>query len=60
MDELKERLKNVSDCYDDFVGGVIAAVRDGEKTAEEVLSYLNENPNAETSDVLDFIFDMLE
>ena len=55
---LKEKLSNVSDTYPNFVRGIIEDCEyykdKNPHIAEEVLQYIDENPNADTSDILDF------
>ena len=54
--EFKKILENVSDTYKDFVNGMLLSVKTDEDR-EKVASFINDNPNADTSDIADFFFD---
>lgn len=56
-DELKNALRNVTDSYEDFVTGSFASVKGNEAHQEKLLKYLKDNPNVQTDDVIDYIFD---
>lgn len=58
-EELKKALRNVPDSYEDFVRGSFASVKDDEESQKKLLEYLRENPEAQTDDVIDYIFDEL-
>lgn len=58
-EKLKEALSKVADCYDDFIRGSLAQVNGSEKKQEKLLQYLNDNPDAKTDDVIDYIFDAI-
>ncbi len=51
MDELKELLIKVSDCYSDFVTGVMAEARDCPEKLDELKAFIKEHPEATTSDI---------
>lgn len=52
MDELKELLLQVSDCYSDFVYGVMADVRDNPDRLNDIIQFIKDNPEATTSDII--------
>ena len=54
MDELKELLEHVSDTYEDFVGGVVCAIKHG-GCMQEVKEYIVRNPEATSSDILEYL-----
>lgn len=56
-DELKDALRNVPDSYEDFVKGSFASVKGNEEHQKKLLQYLKSNPEAQTDDVIDYIFD---
>lgn len=58
-EELKEALRNVPDSYNDFVKGSFASVKSDEECQKKLLEYLRKNPEAQTDDVIDYIFDEL-
>lgn len=55
MEELVERLNKVSDSYFGFVAGVSAYVREDPSRLSVVNDYLNDNPEAMSSDILGFV-----
>lgn len=52
MDELKKKLESVVDTYDDFIIGLIWEVRDGDIDRDELVSYIDQHPEATTSDII--------
>lgn len=56
-DELKDALRNVPDSYEDFVKGSFASVKGNEGHQKKLLQYLKDNPDAQTDDVIDYIYD---
>lgn len=58
IETLKEKLNNVSDTYPEFVRCVLEDCEDykdkNPHIAEQVLRYIEENPKADSSDILDF------
>lgn len=56
-DELKDALRNVPDSYEDFVKGSFASVKGNEEHQKKLLQYLKDNPDAQTDDVIDYIYD---
>jgi len=55
MEELKKALESVSDCYDDFVRGMIIIIKKKEELAEKIIDYIKENPEAKTDDVIEYL-----
>lgn len=55
MEEFTIRLSNVSDSYYGFVAGVLNYVKKKESRFKAVSEYMDNNPDALTSDILDFI-----
>lgn len=55
MEELLARLNNVEDAYYGFVGAVLTYVKKKTSRYDEVLNFLDSNPGAHSSDILDFI-----
>ena len=55
MEEITIRLNNVPDTYYGFVAGVLSYVRKKESRLKAVEKYMNDNPSALTSDILEFI-----
>lgn len=51
MEELKQLLLRVSDCYSDFVCGVMAEARDYPEHLDDLIKFIKENPQATTSDI---------
>lgn len=51
MEELKQLLLQVSDCYSDFVYGVMAEARDYPERLDELIQFIKDNPEATTSDI---------
>lgn len=55
MDELMEALKSVSDCYDDFLDGVISAVDGDEEMADKIIEFIENGGMVTTSDVIEYL-----
>ncbi|MBO4280764.1 MAG: hypothetical protein J5872_02835 [Lachnospiraceae bacterium] len=55
MKELTVRLQAVPDSYYDFVVAVLTYVKKKQSRMDKVSEYLDNNPNATTSDILWFI-----
>lgn len=55
MDELKEALESVSDCYDDFIEGVMMAAKDDEDSIEKIIAFIYEDENRTTSDIIEYL-----
>ena len=55
MDELKKALESVQDKYSDFVNGISGLLSDDEEYQQKVTQFINDNPGAQTSDVLTFL-----
>lgn len=55
MEKLRIALENVSDSYEDFVIGLLAIASEYDM-AEQIISYLRYYPNAETSDIIGYVF----
>lgn len=61
LEKLKEKLRNVNDTYPEFVRGIIEyCEKYSEKNpqiTEQVLKYVEENPNADSSAIIDYTDD---
>lgn len=55
MNELKERLINISDSYFDFVGAMLQYARRKPEHLTAMNKFLDENPDATSSDVIFFV-----
>ena len=55
MDELYERLNKISDSYFAFVLGIVSYVKMKPSRLDVVLTFLRDNENAKSSDVVKFI-----
>lgn len=55
MKELTIKLNNVEDSYYGFVAGVLTYVKKKESRYIKVNDFIDNNPNALTSDILEFI-----
>ena len=55
MEEFAIRLNNVADSYYGFVVAVLTYVKNKESRLELVESFMNTNPSALSSDILEFI-----
>ena len=55
MEEFTNRLNNVSDAYYGFVVAVLTYVKKKQSRYEVVEEFMNNNPSASTSDILEFI-----
>lgn len=55
MEELEKRLNNVTRSYEDFVLGIMCYIDNKENRCKAVNDYLNENPNATSSEVIWFV-----
>ena len=61
MDKLKElesKLKQVEGTYPDFYNGVLREAREN-GLIEKLLAYISDNPFADTSDILDYVGELL-
>ena len=54
MEELENALKSVPDCYDDFLYGMKAFLKDDEENAEKIIEFIKEDPNRKTDDVIEY------
>ena len=52
MEELKTLLENVSDSYYDFVRAMLQSAKEHYDRIDEIIAYINDNPEADTSDIL--------
>ena len=61
MEELTERLKNVSDSYYDFVIGIRRYVRNVDNGVQMMIDFIKEHPDAKSDDIIDALeaFEML-
>lgn len=57
-EKLIERLRQVEDAYDDFVNGTILFCKDEENGLEKLQSFLDENPKAKSSEILECVADI--
>lgn len=55
MDELYERLNTIPDSYFAFVLGIVSYVKMKPSRLDVVLTFLRDNENAKSSDVVKFI-----
>ena len=55
MEKLQQMLRDVSDSYWDFVEGVMIYAKDKEEHCVELIEYIEEHPEACTSDILKFV-----
>lgn len=55
---LKKALRGVSDSYDDFVRTVMASAQKSPENAEAIKKFMEDNPEAKTSDILEFVIDL--
>ena len=55
MEELIKRLNGVEDSYYGFVAGVVTYVKKKQSRVDAVNDYLDNHPDAVTSEILDFI-----
>ena len=55
MEAFAIKLNNVADSYYGFVVAVLTYVKNKESRLEEVENFMNDNPSALTSDILEFI-----
>lgn len=54
LDELKRLLENVPDSYQDFVDAGLSEAENNDEFADKVISYINANPSASTSEIIRF------
>ena len=57
LEELHEKLRNVPESYPAFVSGIIRYAATDRTRKEKVLAYMNEHPNALTSDITKFVME---
>ena len=55
MKELIQRLSDISDCYDDFILGVINFAKKDASHVELLNNYMRSTPDLTSSDVIAFI-----
>ena len=55
MEELTKRLEAVEDSYFAFVAGVVAYARTSEEHVHLIIEFLDQNPDALSSEVLEFV-----
>ena len=60
IQKLRNELMNISDSYGDFVDGVIKTVtsRNDEVLCNKLIEFISSNPQTNTSDVLNKMFDI--
>lgn len=57
--QIKEALKSVPDSYDDFVNCYAKGLHGKEDKQKQLLDYLEQNPTAQTDDVMEYVDDVL-
>ena len=57
LEEMKEKLLDISDSYDGFVKAILNYVDKSDKRYEVVSDYLTEHPEALSADILEYISD---
>ncbi len=55
MEELKELLEGVSDTYEDFVDGMYLTLKDNPEYLEDVIQYIKDNPDKDSSDITEYL-----
>lgn len=60
MEELKQLASEVPDSYYDFVVDILAVARDYPNRFDDIVNYLKEHKDMETSDILEWIFTEIE
>ena len=55
MEELEKLLLNVSDTYDDFVGGVLNAVKRDPEGRQMLIDFIKNNPEKNSSDIIRYM-----
>lgn len=60
MEELRKALESVSDSYSDFVNGIMNLLEEDEEQAEEMIQFINDNPDAKTDECLDFLREYID
>lgn len=56
MEELRQLLLKVSDSYSDFVRGVMLDARNNPDRVSDIIQHIENNPEATTSDILEWIW----
>lgn len=54
-EELTEILENVPRSYDDFVSGMRSILKDDEENTQKVVAFIRNNPEKNSSDVLEYL-----
>ncbi len=60
MDELKQLALKVPDSYDGFVVDILAVARDYPDRFDDIVNYLKEHIDMNTSDILEWVFTEIE
>ena len=60
MEELKRMLEGVSDSYPDFVRGVSAVCKSYPEVLDEIKKYIKDHKDADSSDITEKLYDMIE
>lgn len=60
MEELKILLEGVKDSYYDFVRGMMSEAEEYPERINEIITYIKENPEADTSDILGWTLETLD
>jgi hypothetical protein len=55
MEELVKLLENVSDTYDDFVCGVRCSLKRHSEYLDDVIQYIKDNPDKDSSDITEYL-----
>lgn len=54
MEELRDLLENIQDTYEDFVGFIMSVAEKSEYRKKKLISYIKNNPEVNTSDVIHY------
>ncbi len=60
MEELVNLLEGVSDTYQAFVHGVSAVCKRNPEVLDAIIQYIKENKDADSSDITEKLYDMIE
>lgn len=59
MSELRTMLENLSDVYDDYAEGIMCIIRKKPELEEKTIRFIKENPDANTSQVQEYVCDFM-
>lgn len=60
MEELRQLLLKVSDSYSDFVRGVMLDARNNPDKIDELVKYIKDNPEADSSDIVKWTMEEID